>query len=227
MSTHFLTTAKTHPRLRLLALLALSMAFSVTMNAFRIWHSHTLTYLFLVWNLFLAAIPYGTSTVLVEFESLRKHPIIFWSLIALWLLFLPNAPYIFTDLFHLRPRNGVPQWFDLLLLLSFAWNGILLGYLSLFDVQALVAKRIGHRITWLGVCGILFLCAFGVYLGRFLRWNSWDVFTNPFALLSDIADRFLNPFAHPHTWGLTLGYGTFLVLGYLTLKVIVRQPQTF
>lgn len=225
MLSSLITKAITNPRLRLLALLALSMAFSVAMAAFRIWHSHTLTYAFLVWNLFLAAIPYGISTLLVEFENLRKRPLVFWSLIALWLLFLPNAPYIFTDLFHLSPKNGVPLWFDLLLLLSFAWNGIILGYLSLFDVQELVSQKLGKRFTWLSVVGILFLCAFGVYLGRYLRWNSWDLFFNPFALLSDIADRFLNPFAHPQTWGLTLGYGTFLVLGYLTLNVLIRHPH--
>lgn len=227
MLTNLVTAAKSNPRLRLLALLALSMAFSITMNAFRIWHSHTLTYTFLVWNLFLAAIPYGISTLLVEFESLRKRQIIFWGLIAIWLLFLPNAPYIFTDLFHLRLRNGVPLWFDLLLLLSFAWNGIILGYLSLFDIQALVSKKLGNRFTWLSVFGILFLCAFGVYLGRYLRWNSWDLFFNPFALLSDIADRFLHPFAHLQTWGLTMGYGTFLILGYLTISILIRhQHQT-
>jgi len=227
MRTIFLFTTHWHtnPRLRLLALLALSMAFSVTMNVFRVWHSHTMTYTFLVWNLFLAAIPYGISTLLIEFENLRKRPLVFWSLVALWLLFLPNAPYIFTDLFHLRLRNGVPLWFDLLLLLSFAWNGIILGYLSLFDIQELVSKKLGKRFTWLSVFCILFLCAFGVYLGRFLRWNSWDVFFNPFALVSDIADRFVNPFAHLHTWGLTIGYGTFLVLGYLTLSLLIRHPH--
>ncbi|MFN7119984.1 MAG: DUF1361 domain-containing protein [Saprospiraceae bacterium] len=216
---------KTEPRVRLLVLLGASMAFSVSMGAFRIWHSNTLTYAFLVWNLMLAAIPYGISTLLVEFESLRKRQLLFWSLLALWLLFLPNAPYIFTDLFHLKPRNGVPLWFDLLLLLSFAWNGIILCYLSLFEVQELVAARIGKRLTWLSVFAILFLCAFGVYLGRFLRWNSWDLFLNPSALFSDIADRFLHPLLHLQTWGLTLGYGTFLILGYLTLQMLIRHQR--
>ncbi len=217
------TLWKTNPRLRLLALLAASMAFSVLMSVFRIWHSQTLTYAFLVWNLFLAAIPYGISTVLVEIEGVRKRQLLFWIGIGLWLLFLPNAPYIFTDLFHLRPRNDVPLWFDLLLLLSFAWNGIILGYLSLFDMQELVAPKLGKRFTWFSVFGILFLCAFGVYLGRYLRWNSWDLFFNPMPLLTDIVDRFLHPFTHLQTWGLTLGYGTFLVFGYLTLRVLIRQ----
>lgn len=214
---------KTNPRVRLLALLVASMAFSVAMNAFRIWHSHTLTYAFLVWNLFLAAIPYGISTLLVEFEALRKSPLVFWSLLAVWLLFLPNAPYIFTDLFHLKLRNDVPLWFDLLLLLSFAWNGIILGYLSLFEVQELVSQKLGKWVTWVSVFAILFLCAFGVYLGRYLRWNSWDLFLNPVPLVADILDCFLHPFAHWQTWGLTLGYGTFLILGYLTLGVLIRN----
>lgn len=227
MLTLLIDQWKTNPRLRLLALLAVSMAFSIIMSAFRVWHTGTLVYAFLIWNLFLAAIPYGISTFLVEFEELRRRPPIFWSLLALWLLFLPNAPYIFTDLFHLRLRNGVPLWFDLLLLLSFAWNGIILGYLSLFDVQELMALKLGKRFTWLGVVGILFLCAFGVYLGRYLRWNSWDLFFNPLPLLTDIRDRFLNPFEHPQTWGLTIGYGTFLVLGYLKLRALLfmQMPQ--
>lgn len=201
------------------------MAFSMTMLVFRVWHTSSLVYAFLAWNLFLAAIPYGISTLLVWKENLQRRKLIFWSLCALWLVFLPNAPYIFTDLFHLRLRGNVPLWYDLLLLLSFAWNGLMLAYLSLYDIQEIIEKRTNWRRSWAMVIGVLFLSAFGVYLGRYLRWNSWDLFFNPMPLLLDIADRFIHPMQHPRTWGLTLAYGSFLVLGYMIVRTLMQTPK--
>ncbi|MDX1942156.1 MAG: DUF1361 domain-containing protein [Saprospiraceae bacterium] len=224
MIANLVLQVKANMRFRLIILLGISMIFSVIMSIFRVWHTETLMYAFLVWNLFLAAIPYGISTLLILYPHLQKRAFIFWSLMVIWLLFLPNAPYIFTDLFHLRPRQDVPLWFDLLLLLSFAWNGLMLGYLSLLDIQEIIIKKISWRSSWILVIGVLLLSAFGVYLGRYLRWNSWDLFLNPLPLFQDIFDRFIHPFAHPRTWGVTFGYGTFLILGYLILRTLIQKP---
>ena len=137
-----------------------------------------------------------------------------------WLLFFPNAPYILTDLFHLERRAGVPYWYDLALILSCAWNGLMLAYASLTDMQALVARRLGWGAGWGFATVALLLSSCGLYLGRYLRFNSWDILTNPLALFFDIVSRLLHPLAHPATWGVTLLYGAFLVLGYATVRLL-------
>ncbi len=180
-------------------------------------------YVFLCWNLFLAWIPWLAGRA---FEASRRRPSaatlqLGW--FALWLLFLPNAPYIATDLLHLKWRPPVPLWYDLALLLAFAGTGLLLGYLSLLDVQAAVEERFGRAKGWAVAAGSLLLSGFGVYLGRFLRRNSWHVLTDPIALLRDIADRLLDPTLHPRTYGFTLVFGLGLLLGYAALVAVASS----
>ena len=199
-----------------LLLLAASMAFSVLLLAARFWYTGKTDYSFLVWNLFLAFLPFAISSLLL---LIGKHARVVFLLpfLALWLLFFPNAPYILTDLFHLAPKAGVPLWYDLMLLLSFAWNGLMLGFISLADLQRLLRQRFNAVVAWFFVVISLGLGSFGVYLGRFLRWNSWDLLTRPEELLMDILARFTNPLAFPRTWGMTLILTVFLTLSYLML----------
>ena len=141
-----------------------------------------------------------------------------------WLLFFPNAPYILTDLFHLERRSGVPFWYDLALILSCAWNGLMLAYASRADMQGLVQRRLGTGTGWAFATVALLLSSFGIYLGRYLRFNSWDVLTNPLTLFYDIVNRILHPFSFPGTWGVTLVFGVFLLIGYGTVRLL-GQPH--
>jgi len=134
-------------------------------------------FMFLPYNLVLALIPLAISRLLVQYMQ-RKHPS--WFLVGfsgfVWLLFIPNAPYIMTDFIHLGKVGGVPLWFDALLILLYASTGLLAGWYSLYDMQKLVAKWHGKFLGWVFVFFVLLMTSFGVYLGRFLRWNSWDLF---------------------------------------------------
>lgn len=188
----------------------------------RVVWTHSLVYAFLAWNLFLAGLP------LVFAAGLRvtDKRVALFGLSALWLLFFPNAPYILTDLLHLQPRQNVPLWFDLLLLLSAAGTGLFLGLLSLRHIHERLRASIGEKRAWLIIAAVLFLSAFGVYLGRFARWNSWDVIAAPWALAWDIARRFLMPWHHIRTWAMTLGFGMLLLLAYVATHVLTA-PQTF
>jgi uncharacterized membrane protein len=206
-------------RLSLLLLLGASLTLSVVLITLRVFLTHQLTFVFLLWNLFLALIPFGLSTLL-GLSAGRLQARVLLPVGAVWLLFFPNAPYILTDLFHLEPRAGVPYWFDLALLLSAAWNGLMLAYASLTDMQALVARRLGWGAGWVFATIALLLSSFGVYLGRYLRFNSWDILTNPLALFYDILNRILHPMAFSGTWGVTLLYGVFLLLGYATVRLM-------
>ncbi|GAB5536034.1 MAG: DUF1361 domain-containing protein [Rubricoccaceae bacterium] len=180
---------------------------------------------FLVWNLFLAAVPLMASTALVALDQKGGSLSARLALAAVWLLFLPNAPYILTDLVHLAERPPVPFWFDLALLLSAAGTGLLSGYVALADVQGVVARHWGHRVAWATSVGVLFLSAFGIYLGRELRWNSWDVLTAPGTLATDILTRIADPFAHPTTVVMTLVFGGMLTLGYVVLHALAMPVQ--
>lgn len=182
-------------------------------------HHH---YIFLLWNLFLAAIPLGLSLGLGRLNRL----VLAMPLLAVWLLFFPNAPYVLTDLIHLNARRSgqVPQWLDLLMLLSFALVSLWFGFQSLRIVQHWLARRYSRAAGWSAALGTLALSGFGVYLGRFPRWNSWDIVHRPHLLLQDIAGRVLDPVQHAQTWGFTLGFGTLLIFGYL-FWISATTPQ--
>jgi uncharacterized membrane protein len=201
-------------RFKLNALLFASAALGIAMVFVRVHFSGTLSYTFLFWNLFLAVIPFGISSLLVRF---RTPAFVFYPVAALWLLFFPNAPYVLTDLIHLRPVV-VPLWYDLLLLLSFAWTSLMFGFVSLSDMQQLVKQRFNAVTGWLFACGALLLGSFGIYLGRFLRWNSWDIITEPQKLAWDIVERLANPLEHLGTYGFTVLLTAFLLLAYLMMQ---------
>jgi len=198
-----------------------------TLLGFRFAYSGTRSHQYFLWNLFLAGVPLGISTLLVIFPARAKHSVVFWPAAAVWLLFLPNAPYVITDLVHFRPRSGVPYWFDLVLMISAAWNGLMMGLISLADMQSIVRRRWGSILSWAFAAFSLGLCSFGIYLGRFGRWNSWDALVRPWPLLGEIADRFANPTMHPRTVGVTLLFAAFLSLSYLLLQLIAHRGKTW
>ena len=134
---------------------------------------------------------------------------------AVWLLFLPNAPYIITDFVHLAPQPPVPLWFDILLLMTFAWTGVMLGFVSLRLMQERVELSWGARTGWGFACVALALASFGIYLGRFQRFNSWSVLNRPLEVFGDLAHRVFVPWEHPRTWSFTACCFAFLMLAYL------------
>jgi len=181
-------------------------------------------YLFLLWNLFLAGVPLFLSTVLRALNRLEKRSLWQVSCFVLWLLFLPNAPYILTDLQHLKNPSIAPTWYDVALLVSCAGTGILLGYLSLVDVQEIIARRFGSFTGWLFAVSSLVLSGFALYLGRFLRWNSWDLIVRPgrFFYLGDII---FSPVTNTRPMAVTFIFGTMLALGYVAIRVLLAGPQ--
>jgi uncharacterized membrane protein len=206
--------------------LGVSSLFSLLLSIGRIYIAGDVWYLFLVWNLFLAWIPFGCAMALTV-VSQKNNPskIYLGILLFIWFIFFPNAPYIITDLFHLRIIQHVPIWYDVVMIFSYVWNGLLLGFLSLLEVQKFLEKYLSKVYVWPVVNGVLLLAGFGIYLGRYLRWNSWDVISNPVALLTDIADRLVNPFSHPRTYTMTLVYAVFLMISYTTFKILITYHQ--
>lgn len=170
-------------KVRIVLALLLASGLSVAMLAVRILYSDHLTYIFLVWNLVLAWLPFALALLAYQ---VRQRTWLMLPLSGLWLLFLPNAPYLITDIMHLRNSSTVPGWYDAIMLFSFALTGLLLGFLSLYLMQSLVVRRFGWRLGWLFVAVMSGLSSLGVYMGRFLRWNSWDIFTDPVSLFHSL-----------------------------------------
>lgn len=195
------------------------VVFNLSLLLFRMTVTDTLYYGFLVWNLILAAVPYLMTWYLGENPQLAKRNWLF-VLSGIWLLFLPNAPYLITDFLHFKRENAMPEWFDILLLMSFAWNGIALGFVSMRDMQRHWDERFGSAVSWYFLVGCSLLSGFGIYLGRFLRYNSWDIISNPIALLTDIP-----PLAFElHSIAFSIGYGAFVFLAYCFFKINSANP---
>lgn len=192
-------------------------------SIFRFMYTDTKVFLFLNWNLFLAFVPWAVTSIVILKPGIQGYRITVFILLGIWLLFFPNAPYILTDLFHLRLNSNMPKWFDLILILSFAWTGLIFGYLSLWDIEKLLSKYLSQFWISLISVSLLFIGSFGIYLGRYLRWNSWDILNEPFYLIYDITDRLVNPLDHPRTWGVTIFMGVFLNMIYWTFRLIKKR----
>lgn len=202
--------------------LALASAFCVGALLARWAYGEVGAYDFLPWNLFLAWIPLIAATFVYD-RARRGAPLLhLLPLAAVWLLFLPNAPYLLTDFVHLGTRDDAPLWFDIVLFGSFAWTGMLLGFLSIFVMQTVVRNAYGWIWSWVLVGASLAASSFGIYLGRSLRWNSWDFVVRPGALLQDIWARIADPLAYPRGVGMTVALTALLWTGYLTVYAFAR-----
>ncbi len=210
---------KEYDRLNITILLILLCLFSFTLTVFRVYYSRTLEFLFLNWNLFLAFIPWFLSSVIILF-NLKKNKILLTLLLITWILFFPNSPYILTDLFHLGKSQHAPVWYDLILILSFAGTGLLLGFMSLMDIEKILSSYLNKWKIAFSIVAFLFLTGFGVYIGRYLRWNSWDIVSSPVPLFSDIFYRVIHPYSNQKAWALTLLIGVLLNLLYFSFKFI-------
>lgn len=202
--------------------LLLSCAFSILLWAIRFVATGSLMHGFLIWNLFLAYIPYRVTNYLGKTVN-TMNKFVFWLVFLTWLLFIPNSFYIITDLFHLDEGRAAPQWYDLTLIFSFAWNGIILGILSLHKMERIIEAKFNRRITPFFVYGIMWLNALGIYIGRYLRFNSWDIITNPFGLAADITYLCIHPFRNFMEWAMIFCFSFLMTFIYLVLRKLNRE----
>ena len=198
--------------------MVVSCVFSLSLLLIKIIITRHLSYGFLAWNLFLAFVPYFISGWLSAHQQILKNKAKLALWIFIWMIFMPNSFYIVTDLFHLNNIDDKHSWFDLTLILSFSWNGILFGILSIQKMEAILRKRMGKSITFLAICAVMWLNAFGIYIGRYLRFNSWDIFINPFSLLSEISNLVFNPYDYKYAWVMSGCFAIFIVIIYYTMK---------
>jgi uncharacterized membrane protein len=212
-----------HHRLRETLFMGFLSILCFSFSIFRLIYSDSRLFLFLNWNLFLAFIPWLLSSILIIYPGIHKSKLAITVLVLCWLLFFPNAPYILTDLVHLRLESTMPIWYDLLLILSFAWTGLLFGFMSLWDIECILGSKLNRKLLPVLTSLLLFLGSFGIYVGRYLRWNSWDILQEPFKVLYDIGDSLKNPFHHPRTWGMTIFMFLFLSMIYWSFRFLKNR----
>ena len=166
---------------------------------------------FLVWNLALAWIPMLAA---LAFASVRRAG---WLIPigAVWLAFLPNAPYLVTDLVHLG--DGVEMWRHVLQYGFAAWTGVLLGIVSLRLVHNRIERHFGPLAGWATVVVSVGLCAVGVVIGRFQRWNSWDLVTRPDAVVAQTLEWVRSPLSEVQSTGVAVAVAAFFGTAYLTI----------
>jgi uncharacterized membrane protein len=193
--------------------------------AFRVAYSHSFEDVPYLWNLFLAWIPFGLALLIYDRHRHGARLVQLFAFGLLWLLFFPNAPYIVTDFRYLGDVTGKTFWFEGLLIGTAACTGLLLGFISLYLIQAIVRRIAGARYAWLFVFVSLALSSVGVYLGRVLRWNSWDVFVRPGSLLAELARVLVDPFAHPRPIAITILFTSFLLASYAIFYSLARTSS--
>ncbi len=184
-------------------------------------------YSFLNWNLFLAWLPLIFSTILLRYT--RRNPWVSpaglaWTVV--WLGFLPNSFYLVTDFMHLQGSTARTLLFDVVLLLLFTLAGLVVGFVSVYQVHRLLLLRINSASASRVVAGVFFACSFAIYLGRFLRWNTWDVVTNPAGIILDVTDRIFDPGAHQQTFWITILFFAMLTTLYFVAWEFAKALQS-
>ena len=204
--------------------LVFASAVCVTLVLARIVWTMNVRYAFLVWNLFLAWIP--LILAMVALEQVRRQEERGWRFAATlgtWLLFFPNAPYIFTDLIHLT-RGRMHFWVDMVLILCCAMTGLVLGFLSLYLIQGVVRRKIGGLWSWVFIATVTALGGFGICIGRFLRLNSWDLLARPLKLYHGIGGWVTNPLANSTSLAFGVLFTAFLFIAYVMLYALTHLP---
>ncbi len=194
-------------------------AFAVATNILRIviWGKDSFVYI--LWNIFLAIIPFVISSFLLFYYKEKKlNSVLLIVGMFLWLIFIPNAPYIITDFVHLGEIRMIPILFDILLIFSSATLGLILGVNSLFHIEQIFDLKYSKTKTTIIMMGIILLISFGVYLGRFLRFNSWDIFVNHTSLIKNVWNIFSDPASSTGVFFYTLLFFSFIVVFYYSWK---------
>jgi uncharacterized membrane protein len=215
--------------LAVFALLNLACALCIALVAARVAYSESEDHLGLIWNLFLAWIPFMLAYFAHAASWRRIWLYLVIPLIALlWLIFFPNAPYMLTDLQDLaRKTTDAPLWYDVLIVVWCTWTGMLLGVISLYLMQDIVHRAFGRSAGWIFVLVISALSSFGIYIGRFVRLNSWDILQNPAETAMEILGVVVDPSMRLAAF--TLLYTFFFLFVYLLLYSFshLLQEQNF
>ncbi|MGA3150632.1 MAG: DUF1361 domain-containing protein [Candidatus Saccharimonadales bacterium] len=183
-------------------------------------------YSFIPWNLLLAWLGLVFGWLLVRQLKITRWAS--WQNIALsllWLFFLPNTWYVLTDFVHVYATGEISELYDIVMINALVIAGFVLGFTSLYMVHKELFKRFGEKRSLYLVAGIILLSSFAIYLGRNLRWNSWDVITNPSSLIINVSDRIIDPLGHMRAFNVTGLFFVLLSVMYGAIWLVLRPVK--
>ncbi len=216
-------------RTQFIAALGFSTLVSITLFSYEAWRKHSLEFEYLIWNLFLAWLPLLFAVRLVRL--LRSKLWSSWEGLAwsiLWLVFLPNSFYMISDFIHVKNVQSSDTLYYVFMFTSFIYTGVVLGFSSLYLIHVGLRHRLSAWLADLFIALTLFMSSVGVYIGRDLRWNSWNILTNPGGLLFDVSDRLQHPEAYPQMILIIVSFFILLLSMYGLLWRgirLIRQPS--
>ncbi|RYU93689.1 DUF1361 domain-containing protein [Emticicia agri] len=178
--------------------------------------------IYLLWNLFLAWVPLFFVLVARRYQFLHQTPtrlrqLIIYVCLGLWLLFFPNSPYIITDLIHLTESHSRLLWFDSVSFFIVALAGLATGLYSLYVAHQIIRQITNKFWAWSILSISVVLSGFGLYLGRFVRFNSWDLFTDPIFLFRKSFQELQNPLAIQTT----MVFSLVVMVLYVSLNLLI------
>ncbi len=200
------------------------VAFCIALVVVRMIKTEHYSFLFLFWNLFLAYLP----VLFMKLIKPNTHKYLSFIFLMFSILFLPNSPYILTDLFHLKKALIAPLWFDLILILTFAITGFIYFIMAFDLILNKIRRSYSKKINLIAKPLLLLACSYGMYLGRYLRYNSWDIISSPIDLASGMINSVFNPNYYKETLSVTITFAVFLYLIfeiYLSFKNKLHQPK--
>ena len=208
---------RTYHQVILVCLLAILLDF------LRVFLSGSDYFFYIIWNLVLAILPFLVSAFLLWYSTRSKiYPALLILIGIVWLLLFPNAPYLVTDMIHLKENRLLPFWYDAILLFSFAWAGMLLALHSLSHIEHVLRKYFSRNITWIIFSLAVFLSSYGIYLGRLLRFNSWDVLVNTGDLAHTVWGTITEPYVYREGYFITLIFFVFIMVSYLAYRPTLK-----
>ena len=194
-------------------------AFSVALNFIYLFWSDSIFSLYILWNIILAFVPFLLSFYLLKYRKDGGKKLFIYIIgLFLWLLFFPNAPYMVTDIIHIGESIGVPRWFDAITLFTSVWAGVLLGIYSLSHIEELLLTKYSKRFSCFLLALVAFFASFGIYLGRFFRYNSWDIVAHPGKLFFDTFKVFSRPDEYGSAYFFILVFFVFILTSYYAWK---------
>lgn len=206
---------------RFLGAFGLISGLTLAMFGFRILATGTFRYWFIPENLALVWLALVASWLLIK--ELGKHRWLSWQNVALsviWLFFIPNTWYVLTDFLHVYTTGEISQIYDIAMMSSLVICGFGLGFAGLYMVHMELLKRLASKTAHLVVAGVLLVSSFGIYLGRDLRWSTWDVVVNPGGIILNVSDRVIDPFGHPRAINITILFFVFLLTLYIAFWLV-------
>jgi len=191
---------------------------SLVLNILRVFIFGKLSLIYVIWNLFLAFIPFVISSFLLYYSNNKLNNISFWFWSIVWFLFIPNSPYIVTDLIHIGEVHNTPIIYDSFLLFSSALTGLLLGMYSMFHMEKIIKNKYSQKIASISIFIVMFFASFGIFIGRFLRFNSWDIVSKPMSIINGVVNIFIDSSDYMVAILYTLLFLFFISMSYYSWK---------